>query len=55
VNVEAWLVFVYASAAPRALYADFGDGKIVRSTDAGKSWDEVASVPALDALAAVRA
>jgi hypothetical protein len=36
--------------APGALYAGFGDGKILHSPDAGKSWDEVAGVPALDAL-----
>jgi photosystem II stability/assembly factor-like uncharacterized protein len=31
-----------------------GDGEILHSADAGKSWSEVASAPALDALAAVR-
>jgi excisionase family DNA binding protein len=40
---------------PGALYAGFGDGKILHSPDAGESWDEVADVPALDALVAVRA
>jgi photosystem II stability/assembly factor-like uncharacterized protein len=36
------------------LYAGFGDGKILRSQDAGKSWDDVASVaPGLAALVAV--
>jgi photosystem II stability/assembly factor-like uncharacterized protein len=39
--------------APGALYAGFGDGKILHSPDAGTSWSEVAGVPALDALAAV--
>ncbi len=39
--------------APCALYAGFGDGRIVCSPDAGKSWEEVARVPGLDALAAV--
>ncbi len=39
--------------APCALYAGFGDGRIVCSPDAGKSWGEVARVPGLDALAAV--
>ena len=36
--------------APGTLYAGLGNGKILRSPDAGVSWDEVASVPALDAL-----
>src|ERR671933_543653 len=39
--------------APGALYAGLGDGKILHTTDAGKSWVEVAEVPALDALAVV--
>ncbi len=39
--------------APGALYAGFGDGKILHSSDAGESWSEVAGVPALDALVAV--
>ena len=38
-----------------ALYAGFGDGRILHSTDAGTSWDEVARVPGLDALAVVPA
>ena len=49
--------FPYALCAdpesPGALYAGFGDGKILHSPDAGESWDEVAHVPVLDALAAV--
>jgi photosystem II stability/assembly factor-like uncharacterized protein len=55
-NVAA---FPYALCAdpevPGALYAGFGDGKILHSQDAGESWDEIAEVPALDALVAVRA
>jgi photosystem II stability/assembly factor-like uncharacterized protein len=39
--------------APGTLYAGLGDGKILHTADAGKSWVEVAEVPALDALAAV--
>ena len=39
-----------------ALYASFGDGTILRSADAGESWEEVARVPSgLQALAAVSA
>jgi photosystem II stability/assembly factor-like uncharacterized protein len=38
---------------PGALYAGFGDGRILRSPDAGTSWNEVARVPGLDALAVV--
>jgi photosystem II stability/assembly factor-like uncharacterized protein len=57
--LEGLAAFPYALCAdpeaPGALYAGFGDGKIVHSTDAGKNWDEVAGVPALDALVAVRA
>ena len=49
--------FPYALVAdpetPGALYAGFGDGRILRSQDAGMSWDEVARVPGLDALAVV--
>ena len=59
VVMEGLREFPYALCAgpeaPGALYAGFGDGKIVHSTDAGGSWDEVADVPVLDALAAVRA
>ena len=55
--LEGLVAFPYALCAdpetPGALYAGFGDGKIVHTPDAGKSWDEVAGVPALDALAAV--
>ncbi len=51
--------FPYALAAdpetPDALYAGFGDGTILHSTDAGTSWDEVARVPGVEALAAVAA
>jgi photosystem II stability/assembly factor-like uncharacterized protein len=58
VVLENLAAFPYALCAdpeaPEALYAGFGDGKIVHSPDAGASWDEIASVPALDALAAVR-
>jgi photosystem II stability/assembly factor-like uncharacterized protein len=39
--------------APGALYAGFGDGRIVHSPNAGESWDEIADVPTLDALVAV--
>jgi hypothetical protein len=38
---------------PGALYAGFGDGGILYSGDAGESWDELARVPGLSALAAV--
>jgi photosystem II stability/assembly factor-like uncharacterized protein len=55
-NVAA---FPYALCAdpevPGALYVGFGDGKILHSQDAGESWDEIADVPDLDALVAVRA
>jgi photosystem II stability/assembly factor-like uncharacterized protein len=57
--MEGLAAFPYALCAdpeaPGALYAGFGDGKILHSPDAGESWDEVADVPALDALVAVRA
>ncbi|MDQ3910392.1 MAG: hypothetical protein M3305_01120 [Actinomycetota bacterium] len=39
--------------APCTLHAGFGDGRIVCSPDAGKSWEEVGRVPGLDALVAV--
>lgn len=39
--------------ASGALYAGLGDGEVLRSPDAGASWEEVASVPGLDDLAAV--
>jgi photosystem II stability/assembly factor-like uncharacterized protein len=49
--------FPYALATdpevPGTLYAGFGDGTILQSTDAGTSWNEVGRVPGLDALAAV--
>jgi photosystem II stability/assembly factor-like uncharacterized protein len=55
--IERLAGFPYALAAgpdtPGALYAGFGDGRILRSPDAGANWDEVARVPGLDALAAV--
>jgi photosystem II stability/assembly factor-like uncharacterized protein len=57
--LEGLAAFPYALCAdpeaPGGLYAGFGDGKILHSADAGASWDEVAGVPALDALAAVSA
>jgi hypothetical protein len=59
VLLEDLAAFPYALCAdpekPGALYAGFGDGKILHSQDAGESWDEIADVPALDALVAVRA
>ena len=36
-----------------ALYAGFGDGRILRSPDAGTTWDEVVHTPKLYALAIV--
>lgn len=43
------------SEAPGTLYAGLGDGKILRSPDAGESWNEVTRTPAgLAALAAVK-
>ena len=49
--------FPYALVAdpeiPGALYAGFGDGRILHSSDAGTSWNEVAQAPGLDALAVV--
>jgi photosystem II stability/assembly factor-like uncharacterized protein len=57
--LEGLASFPYALCAdpeaPGALYAGFGDGKILHSPDAGESWEEVVRVPALDALVAVRA
>jgi photosystem II stability/assembly factor-like uncharacterized protein len=57
--LESLAAFPYALCAdpeaPGALYAGFGDGKILHGTDAGTSWDEVVSVPDLDALVAVTA
>jgi len=59
VVLEGLREFPYALCAdpeaPGALYAGFGNGGILRSPDAGKTWDEVALVPALDALVAVAA
>ena len=56
--LEDLAAFPYALCAdperPGALYAGFGDGKILHTTDAGESWNEVADVPALDALVAVK-
>ena len=56
--LEDLAAFPYALCAdpekPGALYAGFGDGKILHSPDAGASWSEVAEVPSLDALVAVR-
>jgi photosystem II stability/assembly factor-like uncharacterized protein len=49
--------FPYALVAdpltPGALYAGFGDGRILHSQNAGTSWNEVAHTPGLDALAVV--
>jgi photosystem II stability/assembly factor-like uncharacterized protein len=57
--LEDLAAFPYALCAdpetPGALYAGFGDGKILHGMEAGTSWDEVVSVPALDALVAVTA
>lgn len=57
--VEGLAAFPYALAADPevsgAFYAGLGDGGILHSPDAGKSWDEVARVPGLDALAVVTA
>jgi photosystem II stability/assembly factor-like uncharacterized protein len=39
--------------APGSLYAGFGDGRVVHSSDAGANWKEVARVPELDTLVAV--
>lgn len=51
--------FPYALVAdpetPGALYAGFGDGRILYSANAGTSWDEAARVPGLDALTVVQA
>jgi photosystem II stability/assembly factor-like uncharacterized protein len=57
--LERLAEFPYALAAdpetPGALYAGFGDGTILRSPDAGSSWDEVARTPGIEALVAVTA
>lgn len=49
--------FPYALVAdPEAsgsLYAGFGDGRVVHSSDAGANWNEVAQVPGLDTFVAV--
>ena len=51
--------FPYALVAdpetPGALYAGFGDGRILYSANAGTSWNEAARVPGLDALMVVQA
>ncbi|MBD0354753.1 MAG: hypothetical protein ICV58_06220, partial [Rubrobacteraceae bacterium] len=56
---EGLAEFPYALApdpeVPGTVYAGLGDGTILRSTDAGTSWEEVTRVPGLDALAAVAA
>ena len=56
--LEGLAAFPYALCAdpekPGTLYAGFGDGKVLHSPDAGASWSEVADIPALDALVAVR-
>jgi photosystem II stability/assembly factor-like uncharacterized protein len=44
---------VAAPDTPGELYAGFGDGRIIFSPDAGTSWEEIARVPGLDALAVV--
>jgi hypothetical protein len=36
-----------------ALYAGFGDGTILHSSDTGTNWNEFARAPGLDALAVV--
>jgi photosystem II stability/assembly factor-like uncharacterized protein len=55
--LEGLAAFPYALCAdpanPGALYAGFGDGRILHSRDAGESWSEVASAPSVSALAAV--
>jgi photosystem II stability/assembly factor-like uncharacterized protein len=56
--LEGLAAFPYALAAdaeaPGALYAGLGDGTLLRSPDAGASWDEVAhTLGGLAALAAV--
>lgn len=55
--LDGLAAFPYALCAhpetPGALYAGFGDGKILHSRDAGESWSEVAGVPSLDALVSV--
>ena len=56
--LEGLVAFPYAlCSAPETsgtLYAGFGDGKILRSADAGENWEQVARVPAgLQELAAV--
>jgi photosystem II stability/assembly factor-like uncharacterized protein len=56
--LEGLSAFPYALCpdpeVPGTLYAAFGDGQVMRSQDAGKSWDEVARLATgLAALAAV--
>ncbi len=38
---------------PGALYAGFGNGRIVYSHNAGENWDDISYVPGVDALAVV--
>jgi len=57
-SLDGLAAFPYALAAdpetPGAVYAGLGDGTLLRSPDAGASWDEVARTPAgLAALAAM--
>jgi photosystem II stability/assembly factor-like uncharacterized protein len=57
-TLDGLAAFPYALAAdpetPGTLYAGLGDGRILRTPDAGASWDEVAHTPGrLAALAAV--
>jgi photosystem II stability/assembly factor-like uncharacterized protein len=55
--VEHLAEFPYALTGdpetPGALYAGFGDGRILRSPDAGANWNEVAHSPGLAALTVV--
>jgi photosystem II stability/assembly factor-like uncharacterized protein len=56
--LEGLAAFPYALAAdpgtPGAVYAGFGDGEILRSLDAGATWEETSHTPGgLAALAAV--
>jgi photosystem II stability/assembly factor-like uncharacterized protein len=60
VALEGLDAFPYALSpdpeAPGVLYAGFGDGTILRGTNAGESWEEITRVaPGLQALAAVSA
>ncbi len=55
--LEGLSEFPYALAAdpetPGILYAGLGDGTILRGTEAGERWEELARTPGLAALAAV--